>query len=227
MTILHPSTPAMADTTPQTPSVAAQTVIKAIAGAEPTPREIAAAAIVSAARQLLPARTDADHLQLMAFQALANELCGWALPDASREVLAEQSPAMRPAPLPAPAKPAAAPQSITLEALAEVIRAALAVPQYPEAIAEHLLAHPCTGPLLRGQAITPTRGSERPWERPGWCDAEGFCWAHDPLQYDSGWSLVRRSRWVLLHPATEQPFANDCWLLPAGAIQVPAEDDQP
>lgn len=209
------------------PTIAAQAVREAIAdlhnnGAEPTPREIAAAAIASAAWQLLPARTYAEHLLRRAFCALAQELRGQPLPDASREALAEQFPALQPAPQQATAEPSPAPQGITLEDLVEAIHSARPVQRhrrYSEAIAEHLIDHSVVGPLLRVEALPPIPASERPWERPGWCDSEGRCWGFNATE--RGWRL-RPAAWF-------QSGADRIvwrWLLPASTIPVPAEEGQ-
>lgn len=125
-------------------------------------------------------------------------------------------------PLPAPAKPKPAPQGITLEALAEAIRSAgqgQHHKRYSEAIAEHLIDHPVVGPLLRVEAIPPVRASERPWERPGWCDSEGRCWGFNATE--RAWRL-RPAVWYQSE-AERMAFR---WLLPASAIPVPAEEGQ-
>jgi hypothetical protein len=36
-----------------------------------------------------------------------------------------------------------------------------------------------------GAAVQPVPVGERPWERDGWCDAEGHCWRFDPCE--NGW----------------------------------------
>jgi hypothetical protein len=42
-------------------------------------------------------------------------------------------------------------------------------------------------------AIQPVPVSERPWEREGWCDAEGQCWMGDPggAGFIPSWRLCR------------------------------------
>ena len=92
-------------------SVAAQAVRDAIAdirsnGSMPTDQEVAAAGLKAAIDSILPSRiaasaalaSDPDRLTRHAFLALASELRGRPLPDASREALAEQFPALGPAP---------------------------------------------------------------------------------------------------------------------------------
>jgi hypothetical protein len=63
---------------------------------------------------------------------------------------------------------------------------------------------------LRGM---PVPVSERPWERKGWCDAEGRCWLGSPGNRlnDHGW--VYRKPCELLHQTVSLP--HDALPLPA------------
>jgi hypothetical protein len=69
-----------------------------------------------------------------------------------------------------------------------------------------------------GGAAVPVAVSERPWERPGWCDAEGRCWCFTVgRNWRSGYSADRA--WMLRHP---EPDVYDTHLLPHWALPVPA-----
>ena len=60
-------------------------------------------------------------------------------------------------------------------------------------------------------AVVPVAVSERPWERDGWCDADGRCWwSHGPTP---------TARWNFL-PMEGMDEANG-WLLPHWAIPLP------
>jgi hypothetical protein len=60
-------------------------------------------------------------------------------------------------------------------------------------------------------AAVPVAVAERPWEREGWCDAEGRCWwSHGPTP---------TARWSLL-PIDGMDDARG-WLLPHWAIPIP------
>jgi hypothetical protein len=62
--------------------------------------------------------------------------------------------------------------------------------------------------LLRQPAPAPVPVAERPWERPGWCDAEGECW----------WRGRRDPAWWT---AADPRMVHDGWLLPHWAIPIP------
>jgi hypothetical protein len=67
--------------------------------------------------------------------------------------------------------------------------------------------------LLRqpAPAVVPVAVAERPWEREGWCDADGRCWwSHGPTP---------TARWSLL-PMDGMDDARG-WLLPHWAIPIP------
>ena len=68
-----------------------------------------------------------------------------------------------------------------------------------------------------GAAVQPVPVSERPWERPGWCDAEGRCWRFDPCE--NGW-------WSYGYPldlmASPGPWTH---MSPHWALPVPAADE--
>ena len=67
------------------------------------------------------------------------------------------------------------------------------------------------------QGLAPVPVADRPWERPGYCDADDQCW----------WSEYRSPadgpvvRWTLIEPAL---WSLNGWLLPHWAIPaIPAE----
>ena len=64
--------------------------------------------------------------------------------------------------------------------------------------------------LLRQPAPAPVPVAERPWERKGWCDAEGRCWWRD--RRDPAW-------WTKADPR----MVHDGWLLPHWAIPQPPQ----
>jgi hypothetical protein len=74
-------------------------------------------------------------------------------------------------------------------------------------------------------AIQPVPVSERPWERPGWLDAEGRCWCfaegRNWRSDDFGYSHDRS--WILRRP---EPGIYDTNLLPHWALPLPAADQQ-
>jgi len=45
-------------------------------------------------------------------------------------------------------------------------------------------------------AIEPVPVSEKPWEREGWCDSDGWCWRFDADGTDPCWSFDRPEAWV-------------------------------
>ena len=59
-------------------------------------------------------------------------------------------------------------------------------------------------------AVKPVPVSERPWEREGWCDNNGWCWGFDADGTDECWSFDRPEAWV-------------CWthVLPHYALPIP------
>jgi hypothetical protein len=59
--------------------------------------------------------------------------------------------------------------------------------------------------------------AERPWEREGFCDAEGRCWFGWPESYgnDEGGA----AGWMLMHPDHRSP--GDPYACPAAAIPLP------
>jgi len=59
--------------------------------------------------------------------------------------------------------------------------------------------------------ITPIPVSERPWEREGFCDAEGRCWMHGKAEDD----------WRLISPKLSYCFSH---CLPHWALPLPATD---
>lgn len=70
--------------------------------------------------------------------------------------------------------------------------------------------------LLRGPAPAPVPVpvAERPWEQPGWCDAEGRCWWFAPTEAiaggfrSAGWSLYAGP------PADEDTHCLPHWAIP-------------
>jgi len=64
-------------------------------------------------------------------------------------------------------------------------------------------------------AIKPVPVAERPWEREGWCDAEGRCWRFDPC--DRGWWSYGP---ILPSDGDPAPFT---YLLPHHALPVPQQ----
>ena len=65
-------------------------------------------------------------------------------------------------------------------------------------------------------AIEPVPVSERPWEREGWCDNNGWCWCFDADGTDPCWSFDRPESWV-------------CWthVLPHYALPIPITMETP
>ena len=66
-------------------------------------------------------------------------------------------------------------------------------------------------------AIEPVPVSERPWERKGWCDEDGWCWGFDADDSDPCWIFDKPETWV-------------CWThcLPHHALPLPiAANEQP
>jgi hypothetical protein len=65
-----------------------------------------------------------------------------------------------------------------------------------------------------GVAVQPVPVSERPWERPGWCDAGGYCWRFDPCE--NGWWSYGAPLDLMGSPS---PWTH---MLPHWALPVPA-----
>jgi hypothetical protein len=68
-------------------------------------------------------------------------------------------------------------------------------------------------------AIEPVPVAERPWEREGWCDAEGRCWWGRPSEE------LCNSDWFLATRAEVEEFCDDCLpavSLPHHALPIPA-----
>jgi hypothetical protein len=64
----------------------------------------------------------------------------------------------------------------------------------------------------------PTPVSERPWERKGWCDAQGRCWVGEP---ESGDFDVLPPEWKLVDPTIFASSARPIFLLPHWALPLP------
>jgi hypothetical protein len=73
-------------------------------------------------------------------------------------------------------------------------------------------------------AVQPVPVSERPWERPGWCDAEGYCWAGYPSETEN--LCTSHPQWLLTNPtyidSRKDSSADSVVLLPHWALPVPA-----
>ena len=81
-----------------------------------------------------------------------------------------------------------------------------------EAIARAVLTH------FARPTIEPVPVAERPWEREGWCDRDGFCWWGRPSEElcDSDWYLGTRTE--------VEEFRSDCMptvSLPCNALPLP------
>ena len=71
-------------------------------------------------------------------------------------------------------------------------------------------------------AIEPVPVAERPWEREGWCDAEGRCWLHRPAEIPCRLANGTLYRWVLDTPYwDEEGPLHDTHSLPHHALPVP------
>ena len=75
--------------------------------------------------------------------------------------------------------------------------------------------------LLRQPAPAPVPVAERPWERDGWCDAEGRCWWFAPVEAMPGG--FRSAGWGLYRPA---PADEDTHCLPHWAIPQPPQGEE-
>jgi hypothetical protein len=64
-------------------------------------------------------------------------------------------------------------------------------------------------------AIEPVPVAERPWEREGWCDAEGRCWWGDPEGMPSWWYCY------------EEDICDATHCLPHWALPVPQQEPGP
>jgi hypothetical protein len=72
--------------------------------------------------------------------------------------------------------------------------------------------------LLQRQALVPVSVSERPWEREGWCNAEGRCW------WGRGESDDWSADWTLATPEAVAEFCEfspQTVCLPAHALPLP------
>jgi hypothetical protein len=70
--------------------------------------------------------------------------------------------------------------------------------------------------------IEPVPVAERPWEREGWCDAEGMCWLHRPAEIPCRLANGTLYRWVLDTPCRdEEEPVHDTHSLPHHALPVP------
>jgi len=69
--------------------------------------------------------------------------------------------------------------------------------------------------MERRAAIKPVPVSERPWEREGWCDNNGWCWGFDADDTDPFWVF-------------DHPEACGCWthVLPHYALPIPEPTTQ-
>ena len=79
--------------------------------------------------------------------------------------------------------------------------------------------------LLREPAPAPVPVSDRPWERDGWCDAEGRCWWLVPNQ---SWLCVYLMKVdsVLAVTDAEAPLPEDAHCLPHWAIPQPPQGEE-
>jgi hypothetical protein len=69
--------------------------------------------------------------------------------------------------------------------------------------------------------IEPVPVSERPWEREGWCDAEGKCWFYRPAEIPCRLANGTLRRWVLDTPYRDGDPVHDTHSLPHWALPVP------
>ena len=86
-------------------------------------------------------------------------------------------------------------------------------------------------------AVTPIPVSERPWEREGWCDAQGRCWVGEPemdalarSDYPLGESSdfdVLPPEWKLVDPTIFFSSARPIFLLPHWVLPLPATTPTP
>jgi hypothetical protein len=72
-------------------------------------------------------------------------------------------------------------------------------------------------------AVAPVAVAERPWEREGWCDAEGRCWVgrlgfRETIE-ETGKFFTMPHEWQLEEPELDPVFP--CVLLPYWAIPLP------
>jgi hypothetical protein len=77
-------------------------------------------------------------------------------------------------------------------------------------------------------AIEPVPVSERPWEREGWCDAEGRCWwwhpDHKEDDFDAGWILLN-PKWADGRHDFDRSLIYTHWL-PHHALPTPEATNQ-
>jgi hypothetical protein len=69
--------------------------------------------------------------------------------------------------------------------------------------------------------IQPVPVAERPWEREGWCDAEGRCWLYRPAEIPCRLANATLRRWVLDTPNRDEEPVHDSHSLPHNALPVP------
>ena len=72
-------------------------------------------------------------------------------------------------------------------------------------------------------AIQPIPAAERPWEREGWCDAEGRCWWGRPSEE------LCNSDWFLATRAEVEEFCDGCLpavSLPHHALPIPTTNTE-
>jgi hypothetical protein len=77
---------------------------------------------------------------------------------------------------------------------------------------------------LWGNCTTPTPipVAERPWERDGWCDADGRCWFYRPAEIPCRLANGTLFRWVLDTPDWDGEPIHDTHSLPFHALPLPA-----
>lgn len=114
-----------------------------------------------------------------------------------------------------PAAPAPAAEG---EAEAIAIKLQQLAPQNPLGIADPTIAR--AAELLRQKAPAYAPSSERPWERDGWCDAEGRCWMGNPggNGFSPTWRLAKVNNY---QAADLWQLSGFSWSLPHWAIPTP------
>ena len=79
-------------------------------------------------------------------------------------------------------------------------------------------------------AVAPVAASERPWDREGWCDAEGRCWVGEPERDyplgETGDFDIWPAEWKLTDPRSFFGAARPVALLPHWAISLPTTTTQ-
>lgn len=69
---------------------------------------------------------------------------------------------------------------------------------------------------------TPVAVAERPWERDGWCDADGRCWFYRPAEIPCRLANGMLCRWVLDTPDRDGEPNHDTHSLPFYSLPLPA-----